>query len=643
MFKNLSIKRRVGLLVGLGIFACIVLSAMQMVSQATLSSEQDRCYKLSRDAEEATRVSKIGFDMYSIVADLQINRDLKADEEDWAKIVEQSGSKIKHFKELLSGDSEKKAFEKYFVAYNKLLELRNTKMRPAAEKTTELTKEMRMFDGEIDDEKQKMADAGDEVAAHIRARAKAADVAFNQQIVAARTQAWTVGLAVVFFMVILGIQTVVSISKKLNSLRLASSEIAHGNYEVDLPDSGTDEVGALASSFREMVDSAKTKIDVAREIAGGNLTRDKVATSDKDMLGHALETMILGLRELVSKVSSCSQQVSYVSNEIQASTVQVGSATNEIAEGSEKLAESASEVASTMSNLVTSVKSVESASQAQLKSVEAANTSIVECASVANGVAVSADNVVNIALKSREQANDVVKSNEVVTQHVAESSKRVSELETSVKQIDLIVKSIENISEQTNLLALNAAIEAARAGEHGRGFAVVADEVRKLAEQANSQTKQIFDLVQLLRTNVDATVQAIDQTVPLVASSSSKADDVNSALQNIVNSITTVAKDARGMASSCEMSSELVAGIRDAATGNAQLSREMSQQVEQVAETIQNVAAFSEESAAGAQQLSATSSELTNSAKLLTSESEALDSELAKFRTTDSAVKLRVA
>lgn len=181
---------------------------------------------------------------------------------------------------------------------------------------------------------------------------------------------------------------------------------------------------------------------------------------------------------------------------------------------------------------------------------------------------------------------------EVVTRTAAV----VKDLGKGSEQIGEIVRVIEEIADQTNLLALNAAIEAARAGEQGRGFAVVADEVRKLAERTTKATKEISDMIKTIQQNTNQAVVSMEEGTHEVEEGIQLANTAGSALKNIIDSSSKVADVVNQVAASTE---------------------EQSSAAEQVSRNIESVTAVIHQSAAGLQQIAQATENLNRLAENL--------------------------
>lgn len=229
-------------------------------------------------------------------------------------------------------------------------------------------------------------------------------------------------------------------------------------------------------------------------------------------LSESFNAFVASLQSIIRSVSEVGQQVVDETNSMSNRAAQV----DELATGQREETE---QVATAMTELTTTASEISSnASQAAQSAKEADDN------------AKDAQDIVNSAAKSVE----------ALANEVSQASSVISHLEGNVKNIAVSLGVIQDIAEQTNLLALNAAIEAARAGEQGRGFAVVADEVRKLASRTQESTGEIHQMIEQLKSASDAAVKAMDSSQTLSHSTVEEANSATQALVKIQESIGTI-------------------------------------------------------------------------------------------------------
>ncbi|HEX2995572.1 MAG TPA: substrate-binding domain-containing protein [Anaerolineales bacterium] len=245
------------------------------------------------------------------------------------------------------------------------------------------------------------------------------------------------------------------------------------------------------------------------------------------------------------------------------------------------------------------------------------NTAIEQVANTAQLVARDSAEAAHSSRAGAQTVKDTIAGMEAIRSKVGLSASKVEEMGIRSSEISTILETIENIASQTNLLALNAAIEAARAGEQGKGFAVVADEVRKLAERSSLATKEITKLIQGIQATVHEAVRAMQESANEVEAGVARAYSAGQSLDHILAAAEAVSKqaDEAGVAAAKvnTATSELVGVVDTVSTvikKNTSATSEMTTNSSALKLAVENIASVSEENSAALEEVSASTEEV---------------------------------
>jgi methyl-accepting chemotaxis protein len=364
------------------------------------------------------------------------------------------------------------------------------------------------------------------------------------------------------------ISKVVELTEKMNSEFEQFAGVVDRIAENDL----TQDI--KQSEMEELVIKSKDEIGILAQAIQSTLQA-------KARIGTSLESMVKNLTDMVRQMGDGSTQLV--------------SAANEVASSSEQMSRGAKDQTDQMAQVSTAVEEM--------------TATIVETSKNAGEATSGSRKAAETAGTGGQVVSDTIQGMQKIAAVVRESAQSIGKLAKSADQIGEIIGVIDDIADQTNLLALNAAIEAARAGEQGRGFAVVADEVRKLAERTGKATGEITQMIKGIQTETDEAVKSMESGIQEVDKGRELADKAGTSLNEIVT-----------------MSQQVQDMIQQIATA----SEEQSSAAEQISKNVENVSSIARESATGAAQSATAAEELNRQA-------EGMRQMVAKFKIRQEA------
>lgn len=406
-------------------------------------------------------------------------------------------------------------------------------------------------------------------------------------------------------------------------------------------------------------------IDRSRKVAAGDLSVEQLEVKTKDEirdLAESFNSMVISTRNLISSVLNSAEQVAVTSQQLAANSDETAKATQQVARAIEDIARGTADQSTTVGETVQVVNGVDAIIEQIAAGAEAQASSVNATAAKVNQMIVSIDNVVTSAKNVAESAeitrkvadqgvaavDKTVGGMENIKNKALETADKINELGKHSDQIGEIIQVIDDIAEQTNLLALNAAIEAARAGEHGKGFAVVADEVRKLAERSSKATKEIAELITNIQGLTGGAVRVVTESSTDVEQGFDLAVEAGNALKAILtnvedtyNQVRAITVSAEDISNGSQEVSRAVESVSDIARQNTEATQELKQVAGLVVSSMDTIAAITEESSASAEEVSASTEEMTAAVEEISTSAQALSATADKLNELVGQFKIR--
>lgn len=380
------------------------------------------------------------------------------------------------------------------------------------------------------------------------------------------------------------------ITGQANALFAMFSEIGMGNYEARATVQSEDEIGQMTGLLNTMVESILTLnktveeerdglqnslmklLEEVSEVASGDLTVQAEVTADAaGALADSFNYMILQLREVVTRVQEATLHVSSSASEIQTTA-------EHLADGSESQASQIVDSSAAIDEMAVSIQQVSD------NAVVSANV---------------AEQALQNAKQGAQAVQNTIEGMNRIRDQVQETSKRIKRLGERSQEIGEIVQLIGDIADRTSILALNASIQAARAGEAGRAFVVVAEEVERLADRSSAATKQIASLVNTIQSETNEAVTAMEESTREVVGGSQLADQAGQTLAEIEGVSNRLA--------------ELIQSISLASKQQARGSEGLSKAMGEISEVTQQTAAGTKQAAVSINNLAVLADDLRQS------------------------------
>ena len=527
---------RIGLRLGIGFALVIVIfsivAVLQIDALMTLGTLQDEGALRTKGALYASESQNRLEAFYGIAADAIINGDIAESTKKLAEARETLRQDISALRTLADTPEERLHLDTFERVAHTYLNTIESRLFPLLQREgSSINESVRQLDGDIDRMKIEAAKPLAAIVASMTNENTAADAHFDAIRSASITRSLLLSGIALLLGAVAGVVITRSITRPLHRGVLFATEVAQGNLDGELDIHQKDELGHLANALRQMVHSLKRLIADAHakaQQADEESQKARIATAEAEQAKQQAEvarrdgmlTAANSLQTVVEGVSSASEQL----------LAQIDQARH----GADIQSSHVGETATAMEQM---------------------NATVLEVARNASETAEVTESARSKAQDGARVVSDVLREIGQAQEQALTMKRDMGDLGKRAEGIGQIMNVITDIADQTNLLALNAAIEAARAGEAGRGFAVVADEVRKLAEKTMQATKEVGDAIRGIQQGTTKNVDNVDRAVKSIEAATSLADNSSQSLATIVGLVDRASDQVRAIATASEQQS----------------------------------------------------------------------------------------
>lgn len=372
-----------------------------------------------------------------------------------------------------------------------------------------------------------------------------------------------------------------------------AEQIAEGDLTVYLEIKGEDEIASLGKAINKMASNLKdmmTKVKLVTESVS-SVTENMVSSPGKVLAGANLQRdtieksagFVEDIDNSISSVAMSADSLAASAEEASSSIIEMVTSIERVAESANVFSVSASDAASSIEEMVASIKEIAESLEVLSASSEETAASLTQINTTVNEVERGAAESVSLAEhvtaeasdKGMNAANAAIKGMEDIKESVGAIAEGIDRLGKKSEEIGKILNVIDEVADQTSLLALNAAILAAQAGEHGKGFSVVADEIKSLAEKTSLSTKEIATLIESVQAETKSSVKMAEKGIQSVDKGMKVVREVNVALKSILDSSQISTEKAMGIQRATTEETHVIKGITEAV-------RSMSEQIENI-------------------------------------------------------------